>query len=132
MSDVLLVITNLPDSVSAERMARQLIEQNVAACVNQLAPCLSTYRWQDKIETANEVPLLIKTTASAYARLEEVIRAAHPYELPEIIAVPVSAGLPAYLAWVNQETNVQCINHAMHVSLSPTTPPSGGGVMMSR
>lgn len=105
MSDVLLVITNMPDAVSAERMARQLIEQNVAACVNQLAPCISTYRWQDKIETASEVPLLIKTTVSAYARLEAAIRAAHPYELPELIAVPVSAGLPAYLAWVNQETN---------------------------
>ncbi len=75
MSDVLLVITNLPDAVAAERMARQLIEQNVAACVNQLAPCISTYRWQDKIETASEVPLLIKTTASAYARLEAAIRA---------------------------------------------------------
>lgn len=104
MSDVLLVITNLPDAVAAERMARQLIEQNVAACVNQLAPCISTYRWQDKIETAGEVPLLIKTTVSAYARLETAIRAAHPYELPELIAVPVTAGLPAYLVWVNQET----------------------------
>jgi periplasmic divalent cation tolerance protein len=126
MSDVLLVITNMPDADAAQRMARQLIERNVAACVNQLAPCISTYRWQDKIETASEVPLLIKTTASAYACLEAAIRAAHPYELPEIIAVPVSAGLPAYLAWVNQETNVQSINHAMHASLSPTSPPPEG------
>ena len=106
MSDVLLVITNMPDAVTAARMSRQLIELNVAACVNQLAPCISTYRWQDKIETASEVPLLIKTTVSAYARLEAAIRNVHPYELPEIIAVPVSAGLPAYLAWVNQATNL--------------------------
>ncbi len=121
-----MVITNVPDAVTAERMAQHLVDSNAAACVNQLAPCVSTYRWQGKIETASEVPLLIKTTVSAYARLEAAIHAAHPYELPEIIAVPVSAGLPAYLAWVNQETKVQSINHAMHASISPTSPPPEG------
>lgn len=105
MSGILLVITNLPDAPAAARLAQQIIEARAAACVNQLAPCTSTYRWQDNIETATEVPLLIKTTQSAYPRLEQLIRAAHPYELPEIIAVPVSAGLPAYLAWVSGETN---------------------------
>jgi len=105
MNDILLVITNLPDAQAAGRLARQLIEEQVAACVNQLAPCTSTYRWQGSIETATEIPLLIKTTRVAYPRLEQLIRAAHPYELPEIIAVPVIAGLPAYLDWVNQETN---------------------------
>ena len=105
MSDILLVITNLPDSPSAQKLARHIIESRAAACVNQLAPCISTYRWQEKIETASEVPLLIKTTQAAYPRLEALITAFHPYELPEIIAVPVSAGLPAYLAWVSQETN---------------------------
>lgn len=105
MSDMLLVLTNLPDAPSAQKLARHLIESHAAACVNQLAPCTSTYRWQDKIETASEVPLLIKTTQAAYPRLETLIRAAHPYELPEIIAVPVSAGLPAYLDWVSHETN---------------------------
>ena len=104
MSDVLLVITNLPDAASAAKLAQQLIEARVAACVNQLAPCISTYRWQGKIETATEVPLLIKTTQVAYPRLEKLIRAAHPYELPEIIAVPMSDGLPAYLDWVTTET----------------------------
>lgn len=104
MSEILLVITNLPDAASAEKLAQQLIEARAAACVNQLAPCTSTYRWQGKIETAAEVPLLIKTTKTAYPRLEQLIRAAHPYELPEIIAVPVAAGLPAYLDWVHQET----------------------------
>ena len=105
MSDVLLVITNLPDAQAADQLARRLVEERVAACVNQLAPCTSTYRWQGNIETATEVPLLIKTTRAAYPRLEQLIRAAHPYELPEIIAVTVTAGLPAYLDWVNRETN---------------------------
>ncbi|HEX5364097.1 MAG TPA: divalent-cation tolerance protein CutA [Gallionella sp.] len=102
--EVLVVLTNLPDAASAERLARQLIEQRLAACVNQLAPCNSTYRWQGEIETATEVPLLIKTTRAAYPLLEQAIRAAHPYELPEIVALPVAAGLPGYLAWVAQET----------------------------
>lgn len=105
MNTVLLVITNLPDAPSAAQLAQRLIEARAAACVNQLAPCASTYRWQDKIETASEVPLLIKTTSDAYPRLEKLIREAHPYELPEIIAVPVTAGLPAYLDWVKQETD---------------------------
>lgn len=104
MNGIVLVITNLPDEQSAAKLAQQLVEERVAACVNQLAPCTSTYRWQGGIETATEVPLLIKTTRAAYPRLEQLIRAAHPYELPEIIAVPVTAGLPAYLDWVSRET----------------------------
>lgn len=106
MSDILLVITNMPDAQTAEKLSRRLIEGRAAACVNQLAPCTSTYRWQDRIETATEVPLLIKTTRAAYPRLEKLIREEHPYELPEIIAVPVEGGLPAYLEWVNNETQV--------------------------
>jgi len=106
MDEVLLVITNLPDVATAEKLARQLIEARAAACVNQLAPCISTYRWKGDIETATEVPLLIKTTKANYPRLEKLILEAHPYELPEIIAVPVNAGLPAYLNWINQETGI--------------------------
>src|ERR1035437_464748 len=102
--DVLLVITNLPDAASAQALASSLIEQRLAACVNILAPCRSVYRWQGKIEAAEEVPLLIKTTAERYAALELAIRAQHPYELPEIVAVPLSGGLPAYLSWVAEET----------------------------
>ena len=104
MSDILLVITNMPDAQAADKLAQRLIEARAAACVNQLAPCTSTYHWQGKIEPATEVPLLIKTTRDAYPRLEQLIREAHPYELPEIIAVTVDAGLPAYLGWVNNET----------------------------
>lgn len=105
MNDILLVITNLPDGTSAEKLARQLVEARAAACVNQLAPCISTYRWKNNIETSTEVPLLIKTTQAAYPRLEKLIREAHPYELPEIIAVPLTAGLPAYMDWIAVETN---------------------------
>jgi periplasmic divalent cation tolerance protein len=104
MNDILLVFTTLPDAASAEKLARRLIEARAAACVNQLALCTSTYRWEDNIDTATEVPLLIKTTKEAYPRLEKSIREAHPYELPEIIAVPVTAGLPAYMDWVSKET----------------------------
>lgn len=102
---VLLLITNLPDRDSAQRMAHSLIENRAAACVNILAECSSVYRWQDKIESASEVPLLIKTTRAAYPRVEELIRSQHPYELPEIVAVSVVAGLPAYLQWVGQEVS---------------------------
>jgi len=104
MNEILLVITNLPDAPAAARLAQHLIDERAAACVNQLAPCTSTYRWQGKIESAAEVTLLIKTTRAAYPRLEKLISMAHPYELPEIIAVPVTAGLPAYLNWIDNET----------------------------
>lgn len=101
---ILLVLTNLPDDPAARRMAAMLVESRLAACVNILAPCRSAYRWQGQIEEAGEVPMLIKTTTLRYAELEEAIRAAHPYELPEIVAVPLARGLPAYLAWVAGET----------------------------
>ena len=101
---VLLVLTNLPDRDSAQLVADALIESRAAACVTILAACSSVYRWQGKVETASETPLLIKTTRAAYARLEAIIRAHHPYELPEIIAVPVETGFPGYLQWVVQET----------------------------
>jgi periplasmic divalent cation tolerance protein len=105
--ELLLVITNLPDRATAERIAEALVTEGVAACVNVQAACTSFYRWQDKLERADEVPLLIKTTRAAYPRLEISLRKLHPYELPEIIALPVSAGLPEYLNWVVQETQVR-------------------------
>ena len=100
----LLVLTNLPDRAAAEKLAEALIGQRVAACVNILAPCRSVYRWKDAVQHDEEYPLLIKTTAARYAALEQAIRAAHPYELPEIVAVPIERGLPAYLEWVAAET----------------------------
>lgn len=104
MSEVLLVVTTLPDRATAERIAEALVTARVAACVNVLAECTSVYRWQEKIERAGEVPLLIKTTRDAYAQLETTLRGMHPYDVPEIIALPVTAGLPSYLDWVSQET----------------------------
>ena len=100
----LLVLTNLPDRAAAERLADMLVAKNLAACVNLLAPCRSVYRWKGALQHDEEHPLLIKTTAERYGALEEALRAAHPYELPEIIAVPIERGLPAYLAWVAAET----------------------------
>lgn len=105
--DALLVITNLPDAESARALAARLVEQRLAACVNVLSPCHSLYRWQGKIEEAEEVPLLIKTSATCYAALEATIRTHHPYELPEIVAVRIEKGLPGYLAWLAKETSAQ-------------------------
>lgn len=102
--ETLLVISNMPDCAQAEALAAHLIAARLAACVNVLAPCTSVYRWQGKVETATEVPVLIKTTRDRYPALEAAIKARHPYELPEIIALPVTAGLPAYLDWVGAET----------------------------
>ena len=103
-SEAILVLTNLPDPQSAAQLAEKLIGERLAACVNILAPCTSMYRWQGKLETAQETPLLIKTLRVHYGKLEQAIRTHHPYELPEIIAVPVERGLPEYLGWVVQET----------------------------
>jgi periplasmic divalent cation tolerance protein len=100
------VLSNLPDRASADALAQVLVEGRFAACVNILPPCRSIYRWNGAIEAANEVPMLIKTTEARYAALEAAIRAQHPYDVPEIIAVPVAAALPVYLAWVAAETEV--------------------------
>jgi len=100
----LLVITNLPERAAAERLAEVLVDKRAAACVNILAPCRSVYRWQGALQNDDEIPLLAKTTTERYAALESAIRSNHPYELPEIIAVPVACGLAAYLAWVDAET----------------------------
>jgi periplasmic divalent cation tolerance protein len=102
--DALLVISNLPDRASAERIARLLIEKRLAACVNILSPCRSVYRWKGEVEDAEEFPMLVKTTRARYAELEAAIRKEHPYDLPEIVALPLAAGLRAYLDWVADET----------------------------
>ena len=103
-AETLLVLTNLPDADSAKQVARQLVEQRLAACVNILPACTSVYRWNDAVESATEVPVLIKTTLARYPALQAALTEIHPYELPEIIAVPLQEGLPAYLAWVGAET----------------------------
>jgi periplasmic divalent cation tolerance protein len=100
----LLVLTNVPQRAAAERLADLLVEKKLAACVNILAPCRSVYRWQGAMQHDEEHPMLIKTTTERYAALEETLRSSHPYDLPEIIAVQIERGLPAYLDWVAAET----------------------------
>ena len=102
--ETLLVLTNVPERAVAERLAEMLVEKRLAACVNILAPCRSVYRWKGAVQHDEEHPMLMKTTVERYPALEQALRAAHPYELPEIIAMPVERGLPAYLHWVASET----------------------------
>lgn len=104
MQQALVVLVNMPDEATATALARRLVVMRVAACVNLLPTVRSVYQWQGAVEEANEVPLLIKTTQARYAELEAAIKAAHPYEIPEIIALPITAGLPEYLGWLASET----------------------------
>jgi periplasmic divalent cation tolerance protein len=104
--DVLLVFTNLPDRDAAMKLARELVERRLAACVNVLNGCVSVYRWKGALEQADEVPVMLKTRTARYAEVEAAICELHPYELPEIIAVPVVRGLPEYLEWVAEETAI--------------------------
>lgn len=100
----LLVLTQLPDRGSAEALARALVGERLAACVSVGAPVDSLYHWRGQIEMAAEVPVAIKTGADLYAAVEAAIRARHPYELPEIVAVPIVDGLSPYLAWIDDQT----------------------------
>lgn len=104
MEETLLVITNCPDEESANAIALTVVEARLAACVNILPRVQSVYRWQGAVESASEIPLLIKATAANYPALEKLIADRHPYDVPEIIALPIAQGLPAYLNWVAEET----------------------------
>ena len=106
-AQTLLILTNLPDEASARTLAARLVDERLAACVSIQAPCTSVYRWQGKIEEVREFPLWIKTSTERYPELEAAIRANHPYELPEIIAVPIARGLPGYLDWLVTETRAE-------------------------
>jgi periplasmic divalent cation tolerance protein len=100
----LIVLTTLPDPDSARQLARQLVEARLAACANVLAPCTSVYRWNGVVQEDTETTLMIKTTVARYPDLETYLRERHPYELPEILALPIHQGLPDYLQWVSAET----------------------------
>jgi periplasmic divalent cation tolerance protein len=102
-SHALLVLTNLPDHDVARAIARQLVENQLAACVNIMPAVQSIYQWQGQLEEAAEVSLLIKTTTEQYGDLESLILSMHPYDVPEVIGIPVTEGLPAYLAWLERE-----------------------------
>jgi periplasmic divalent cation tolerance protein len=98
--DIQLIITNVPNRDVALTIASRLVEIQLAACVNILAPCTSVYTWRDSLETAEEIPLLIKALKNNYHAIEKEIQRLHPHELPEIIAVPIADGLPQYLNWI--------------------------------
>ena len=104
MEPVTVVMCNVPDMDVAAAIARTLVGKRLAACVNLLPGVRSVYRWQGQIEETSEVTLLIKTAASRYDEVELEIRSIHPYEVPEIICLPLQAGLAPYLEWVVQES----------------------------
>jgi periplasmic divalent cation tolerance protein len=104
-SDALLVLTTMPERAAAEALARDLLTARLAACIHIGATVRSLYHWHGEIETADETPLAIKTRSALYQRLEAAILARHPYELPEIVAVPLTYGLPRYLDWIAAEAN---------------------------
>jgi periplasmic divalent cation tolerance protein len=100
----ILILTALPERAGAEALVRELLEARLAACVQIGAMVQSLYHWRGQIETAEEIPIAIKTRAELYPRVEEAIRRRHPYELPEIVAVPITCGLRDYLNWIAAET----------------------------
>ncbi len=100
----ILVLTSLPDHAAASALARTLVTGRLAACVNIGAPVESLYHWQGRLETTREVPLSIKTRALLYDEVQAAIVAAHPYQLPEVLAIPVTHGLDRYLDWITTET----------------------------
>lgn len=101
---VFLILSTCPDADTAQRLARTLVEERLAACVSLLPGVVSTYRWQGQVERADEVQLLAKTTADRRDALMARLAELHPHELPEILAVETAAGLPAYLDWIAAET----------------------------
>jgi periplasmic divalent cation tolerance protein len=102
MSQYLLVITTIGSEAEAARLGRTLVENGLVACVNDVAPVKSVYKWKGKVEEATERLLLMKTRSDRYAELEAAIKELHPYEVPEIIAIPIEAGLKAYLSWIDE------------------------------
>ena len=100
----LIVCTHVPDHALARTLARALLDQRLAACINIGAPVVSIYHWLDRIETGQEVPVVIKTRSALYSNVEAAIRKLHPYDTPEIIAIPVIEGDARYLAWLAAET----------------------------
>ncbi len=100
----LVVLCTCPDADTAAKLARELVESRVAACVNILPSVRSVYRWRDAVEDGTEALMLVKTPARRFDQLQRILTDKHPYELPEIIAVPIERGLMQYLAWIDDNT----------------------------
>ncbi|MGY4014681.1 divalent-cation tolerance protein CutA [Aeromonas molluscorum] len=105
MTDAMLLLCTCPSQASADLISEQLLERRLAACINQLAPVRSVYRWQGKIERASEIQLIIKSRISLFADIEQRILALHPYETPELLMLPITGGHTPYLAWLMEETS---------------------------
>jgi periplasmic divalent cation tolerance protein len=101
MAEYLQVVTTVATREVADQIAASLVQQRLAACVQVIGPISSTYRWQGAVETSQEWLCLVKSRQDLYSLLEEAIRRLHPYEVPEILAIPVNAGSAAYLAWLD-------------------------------
>jgi len=99
-AEILLVLSTFPDRGKAQRIAEELVVGRFAACANVASAVDSFYWWKGEVETANEVLVYFKTTAARFSAFEEKLRELHPYDLPEIVAFPVTAGSPDYLKWV--------------------------------
>ena len=99
---IVLLLCNAPTACAAD-LARAVVGERLAACVNLLPEVQSVYHWQGQLESAREIPLLCKTTRAALPALIDTLTALHPYEVPEMLAWPISDGLPAYLNWVADE-----------------------------
>ena len=100
--DVWLVISTFPDADVAGQVAEQLVTERLAACANILPGVRSVYRWQGSVETASETLVYLKTTRAGFAELQTRLTALHPFDVPEIVALPLAAGSPAYFAWVTE------------------------------
>jgi periplasmic divalent cation tolerance protein len=105
MTDKRVVLTTTPSEEEARQIARALVGERLAACVNIIPKVESIYRWQDKVEEAEEYLLLIKTTESAFALLQEKLKELHSYELPECVALAMTAGSPTYLKWIDDSVD---------------------------
>jgi len=104
-AEYLLVVTTCPDDLVARDLAAKIVGVKLAACVNIVPKIISIYEWQGQKEQTSESLLLIKSTQEKYAELQAFIVSEHPYELPEVIAVPICGGLPDYLAWISRSMN---------------------------
>ncbi len=105
MTDYIQVLVSIDSEAKASQLQRLLVEQRVAACVQVWGPILSTYWWEGQIEDAKEWLCLVKTTAGRYDELESLVKEHHPYDVPEILALPVLTGNKDYLDWIQVETS---------------------------
>ena len=101
MTDLIVTFCTCPDKATAETIARTLVDGGLAACVNIVPNLTSIYAWQGQVESAEEHLLIIKSPAESYQTIENSILSQHPYELPEVIAVPIAHGLPEYINWIH-------------------------------